>query len=471
MRKTKIVCTIGPASNSYDKIMRLIKEGMEVARLNFSHGNYQEHLLVMNHIRKASTLIGKPVAILQDLEGPKIRIGKIKKGIILLKEDTQFTLTTRRVPGDEAEVSVTFLNLPQSVKRGQRIFLADGTLELRVKDITAHDVICRVVKGGKLSSHKGINIPDMSADIPSLTEKDYQHILFGIKHKVDFIGLSFIRRAEEVIGVRDILKKKGAENISLIAKIEKREAVENLKEIIEVVDGIMIARGDLGVEIPLETVPLIQKEIIKQCNILGKPVITATQMLMSMVNEIRPTRAEVNDVANAILDGTDAVMLSEETAIGNYPLEAVITMKKIAQRTEKVINHENILRERSLSVKSTSPDAISYATCQIALNLKIKAIITYTFSGSTARLVSRYRPPVPIIAASTNDDTVRKLNLSWGIFPCKSEELEDTDDMIEKSKMIALKTGLASKGDKIIITAGIPFKIPGTTNLLKIETL
>ncbi|GAB4117132.1 MAG: pyruvate kinase [Candidatus Caldatribacteriota bacterium] len=471
MRKTKIVCTIGPASNSYEKILRLIKEGMDVARLNFSHGNYEEHLMVINYIRRASALLDKPVAILQDLEGPKIRIGKIKQGSILLKKDAQFILTTREVVGDEAEVSVTYLDLPHSVKKGQRIFLADGTLELRVKEITSTDIICKVIKGGKLSSHKGINIPDLSTRIPSLTEKDYQNILFGIKHKVDFIGLSFIRSAEEVNKVKNILKEKDAEDIALVAKIEKKEAVKNLKEIIEVVDGIMIARGDLGVEIPLELVPLIQKEIIKQCNILGKPVITATQMLMSMVNEVRPTRAEVNDVANAILDGTDAVMLSEETAIGNYALEAVNTMHKIALRTEKAINHENVLRDRSFSVKPTNPDAISFATCQIALELKIKAIITFTFSGSTARLVSRYRPPVPIIAASTQDDIVRKLSLSWGVYPFKSEELENTDDMIEKSKLITLKTGLAHKGDKIIITAGIPFKIPGTTNLLKVETL
>ncbi len=451
--------------------MHLIKEGMDVARLNFSHGNYEEHLMVINYIRRASDLLDKPVAILQDLEGPKIRIGKIKQGSILLKKDAQFILTTRGVAGDETEVSVTYLDLPRSIKKGQRIFLADGTMELRVKEITSTDIICKVIKGGKLSSHKGINIPDLSTRISSLTEKDYQNILFGIKHKVDFIGLSFIRNAEDINKVKNILKDKGAEDIALIAKIEKKEAVKNLKEIIEVVDGIMIARGDLGVEIPLEVVPLVQKEIIKQCNILGKPVITATQMLMSMVNEVRPTRAEVNDVANAILDGTDAVMLSEETAIGNYVLEAVNTMHKIALRTEKDINHENILRDRSFSVKPTNPDAISFATCQIALELKIKAIITFTFSGSTARMVSRYRPPVPIIAASTQDDTVRKLSLSWGVYPFKSEDLEDTDDMIEKSKLIALKTGLAHKGDKIIITAGIPFKIPGTTNLLKVETL
>lgn len=471
MIKTKIVCTIGPASNSYEKIEKLIQEGMDVARLNFSHGNYVKHHQVIENIRQASLKTTKPVAILQDLGGPKIRIGEIEKEPIFLKEGSSFILTNREVPGDEQEVSVTFPSLPQKVKRGDCIFLADGTLELKVKELTSTDIICWVVRGGKLSSHKGVNIPNISMDIPSLTEKDYQDILFGIKNRVDFIGLSFIRNAEDVLRARKILKENRAEDISLIAKIEKKEAIDNLEEIIEVSDGIMIARGDLGVEIPLENVPLVQKDIIKRCNFVGKPVITATQMLMSMVNVPRPTRAEVTDVANAILDGTDAVMLSEETAVGNYPLEAVKTMNKIALRVEQAIDYKKILTERSLSVKPTNPDAISHATCQVAMDLKAKAIVTFTLSGSTARMVSRYRPSVPIIAASTRDSTVRKLALSWGVYPFKSDELENTDDMIEKSKKIALKTGLANPGDKIVITAGIPFKIPGTTNLLKVETL
>ena len=471
MIKTKIVGTIGPASSSYEKIEKLIQGGMDVARLNFSHGSHEEHHQVIENIRQASLKTNESVAILQDLGGPKIRIGKIEKEYILLKEGSFFILTNREVPGDEQGVSITFPFLPQKVKKGDCIFLADGTLELKVKELTPTDIICRVVRGGKLTSHKGINIPNISMDISSLTEKDYQDILFGIKNKVDFIGLSFTRNAEDVLRARKFLKENGAEDISLIAKIEKKEAVNNLKEIIETSDGIMIARGDLGVEIPLENVPLVQKDIIKRCNLLGKPVITATQMLMSMVSSSRPTRAEVTDVANAILDGTDAIMLSEETAVGNYPVEAVETMNKIALRVEKAIDYEKILSERSLSVKPTNPDAISHATCQVALDLKAKAIVTFTLSGSTARMVSRYRPPVPIIAASTRDSTVRKLALSWGVYPFKSDELENTDDMIEKSKKIALKTGLAKSGDKIIITAGIPFKIPGTTNLLKVETL
>jgi pyruvate kinase len=470
MRKTKIVCTIGPASRSYEVIEKLIKMGMNVARLNFSHGSYEEHFQVLENIRQASLKIGQPIAILQDLGGPKIRIGKIIKEPIFLKEGSSFILTNRKVPGDEQEVSLTFPSLPQKVKKGDCIFLADGTLELKVKEFTSTDIICRVVRGGKLTSHQGVNIPNISMDIPSLTEKDYQDILFGIKNKVDFIGLSFIRRAEDVLKVRKILKENKAEEISLIAKIEKKEAVDNLKEIIETSDGVMVARGDLGVEIPLENVPLVQKNIIKKCNFVGKPVITATQMLMSMMSNPRPSRAEVTDVANAILDGTDAIMLSEETAVGNYPLEAVETMNKIALRIEKAIDYEKILSERSISVKPTNADAISHATCQVALDLKVKAIVTFTFSGSTARMVSRYRPPVPIIAASTQDSTVKKLTLSWGVYPFKTEELADTDDMITRSRKVALETGLVRPGEKIVITAGIPFRVPGSTNLLKVET-
>lgn len=470
MRKTKIVCTIGPASRVYDVIEKLIRMGMNVARLNFSHGSYKEHLQVIENIRQASLKIGQPIAILQDLGGPKIRVGKIIKEPIFLKEGSSFILTNRKVAGDEQEVSLTFPSLPQKVKKGDCIFLADGTLELKVKEFTSTDIICRVVRGGKLTSHQGVNIPNISMDIPSLTEKDYQDILFGIKNKVDFIGLSFIRRAEDVLKVRKILKENKAEEISLIAKIEKKEAVDNLKEIIEASDGIMVARGDLGVEIPLENVPLVQKNIIKKCNFVGKPVITATQMLVSMMSNPRPSRAEVTDVANAILDGTDAIMLSEETAIGNFPLEAVETMNRIAISAEGAIDYEKILSERSISVKPTNADAISHATCQVALDLKVKAIVTFTFSGSTARMVSRYRPPVPIIAASTQDSTVKKLTLSWGVYPFKTEELADTDDMITRSRKVALETGLVRPGEKIVVTAGIPFRVPGSTNLLKVET-
>ena len=471
MRRTKIVCTIGPASRSPELIEKMIKNGMDVARLNFSHGGYREHSLTEEYIHQASLRLGRPVAILQDLGGPKIRTGLIQREPAVLKEGSMFTLTTRNIPGNEREVSITYPLLPQKVRKGETILLADGSLELKVEELTSTDIKCLVITGGPLTSRKGINLPTGGFDISPLTEKDEKDILFGIKHKFDFIGISFVKEAEDILKVRKILKEKGGKDISLIAKIEKQEALNNIDEIIQVADGIMIARGDLGVEIPLQKVPLVQKAIIKKCNLVGKPVITATQMLESMIENPRPTRAEVTDIANAIFDGTDAIMLSEETAIGKHPLKSVMTMDKIAVETEKALDYEKTLKERALSVKPTIPDAISHATCQVAQDLKASAIVTFTFSGSTARMVARYRPRVPIIARSPKGSTVRKLTLSWGVYPLQSSELKDTDDMIRKAKKIALETNLVKQGDKIVITGGIPFGIPGTTNLIKVETV
>ena len=470
-RRTKIVCTIGPASGSSKVIEDLMREGMDVARLNFSHGSYEEHSLAIRYVREVSLKLRKPVAILQDLSGPKIRTGPVRKEPVLLKEGTAFTLTSRHIPGNEREVSITYPLLPQKVESGQVILLADGLLELRVEEATSTDIKCRVITGGELASHQGINLPEASFEIPPLSEKDQKDLVFGIEHAVDFIGISFVRRAQDILQIRKMLKKKGKEEISLIAKIEKREALRNIDEIIKAADGIMIARGDLGVEIPLEKVPLAQKEIIKKCNLTGKPVITATQMLESMIENPRPTRAEVTDIANAIFDGTDAIMLSEETALGKYPVASAVMMSKIALETEKSLDYEKILIERALSVKPAVPDAISHATCEIAQNLKAAAIVTFTLSGSSARMVARYRPRVPIIARSPKQATVRKLALSWGVYPRQSSEIKDTDDMIDKAKRTALETGLVRRGGKIIITAGIPFAIPGTTNLIKVETV
>lgn len=470
-RCTKIVCTIGPASGSPQVIEDLIREGMDVARLNFSHGSYEEHSLAIRYVREASLKLRKPVAILQDLSGPKIRTGLIQKEPALLEEGTTFTLTSRDIPGNEREVSITYPLFPQKVRSGQVILLADGLPELEVEEVTSTDIKCRVVKGGELASHQGINLPEASLEIPPLSDKDQRDLLFGIEQGVDFIGISFVRKAEDILRVREVLEEKGKEEISLIAKIEKREALRNIDEIIKVADGIMIARGDLGVEIPLQEVPLVQKEIIKKCNLTGKPVITATQMLESMIENPRPTRAEVTDIANAIFDGTDAIMLSEETALGKYPVESAVMMSKIALETEKSLDYERILQERALSVKATAPDAISHATCRIAQDLKAAAIVTFTLSGSTARMVARYRPRVAIIARSPKESTVRKLALSWGVYPLQSSEIKDTDDMIHKAEKIALETGLVSRGETIVITAGIPFAIPGTTNLIKVETV
>lgn len=470
-KRTKIVCTIGPASNSSKVIEGLVKEGMDVARLNFSHGSYEEHSLALHRIREVSSRLKKPVAILQDLGGAKIRTGLLQKGSVLLKERATFTLTTRQVSGNEREVSLNHPFLLPKIRRGTTFLLADGTLELRVEEVTSTDINCRVIRGGTLTSRQGINFPDVDLEIPYLSEKDQKDLLFGIKHKVDFVAISFVREAQDILEVRKILEEKLGEEISLIAKIEKRKALANIDEIIRVADGIMIARGDLGAEIPLEEVPLVQKAIIRKCNLVGKPVITATQMLESMVKNSRPTRAEVTDVSTAVFDGTDAIMLSGETAVGKHPLESVKIMNKIALQTEESLDYENILREKALSVKATIPDAISHATCQIAQDLKAAAIVTFTLSGSTARLVSRYRPRVPIIAGSTEDSTVRKLALSWGVYPYKSPEIKDTDDMICRAKHTARKSGLLRRGERIVITAGIPFAIPGITNLIKVEAM
>jgi len=471
VRRTKIVCTIGPVSKSLELIKKLIKSGMDVARLNFSHGSHEEFHLIEKYVRQASKETGKPVAILQDLGGPKIRTGQLQKEPVLLKEGDSFVLTSRSIPGDEKEVSVTYPPLPEKVKKGQIILLADGSIELKVEDISSTDIKCRVIAGGELASHQGINLPELASDIPAITERDQKDIIFGIEHKFDFIGISFVRKAEDILKARRILKEKEGEGISLIAKIEKKEALDNIDEIIELADGIMIARGDLGVEIPIQQVPLVQKTIIKKCNLAGKPVITATQMLESMVDNPLPTRAEVTDIANAIFDGTDAIMLSEETAIGKYPLKSVKMMNKIAVEVEKVLDYKNILEEREASVKPTPKDAISYATCRIAQDLKAAAIVTFTFSGSTARMVARYRPSIPIIASSPQESTVRKLTLSWGVYPIQSPDIKDTDDMIHKAKEVVLKTDFVNPKNRIVITAGIPFGIPGTTNLIKVETV
>jgi len=470
-RRTKIVCTLGPASSSPRVIEELTREGMNVARLNFSHGSHEEHSLLVRRVREISGRVGKPVAILQDLGGPKIRTGPMEKEPILLKEGKSFILTTREVLGTEREVSITHPLLPQRVKRGDPILLADGWLELKVEETSSRDIKCRVIKGGELVSRQGINLPESLLEISPLSEKDQTDLLFGIEHGVDFIGVSFVREAEDILRARHILKEKGKEEISLVAKIERREALGNMDEILKASDGIMIARGDLGVEIPLEKVPLVQKDIIKKCNLRGKPVITATQMLESMIENPRPTRAEATDVANAILDGTDAIMLSGETAVGKYPVRSTVMMNKIALEAEGSLDYERILDERALSVKDTVPDAISHATCQIAQDLKTAAIVTFTLSGSTARMVARYRPRVPIIAESPKESTVRKLTLSWGVYPHQSPEIKDTDDMIHKAKTEVLKTGLVRRGDRIVIAAGVPFAIPGITNLIRVETL
>ncbi len=468
MRKTKIVCTIGPASSSPEVLEQLIKAGMNVARLNFSHGTHEEHKKVIENIRTLSIGLGMPVAILQDISGPKIRIGVFKDEQVLLKTSSMFTLTCRDIVGDETQVGVNYKNLPNDVDEGDTILLNDGNIQLKVVETTSTDINCSVMVGGTLSAHKGINLPTATMDVPSLTPKDKDDLKFGISQGVDFVALSFVRQASDIEILKEIIKNEGA-NIPVIAKIEKHEALSNIDDIVSIVDGIMVARGDLGVEIPFEQVPLMQKMLVRKCNAAGKPVITATQMLMSMVNNPRPTRAEVTDIANAVLDGTDALMLSEETAMGNHPVEAVSVMSRIASNTESSADFSEVMEKRVIPERATTPDAISHAASMVARSLGSAAIITPTSSGSTARMIARYRPTQPIIAISPHPATVARLSLIWGVVAVAVDDLLDTDDMTKKARDIAGKMGLVKTGDTVVITAGVPIGVEGTTNLIKVE--
>ena len=466
-RKTKIVCTIGPASESPQIIEALITSGMNVARLNFSHGTREDHLRKIVAIRHIAERLKQPVAILQDLAGPKIRIGEMIKGGVELRRGAKFILTNRKIMGDEKGASVTYSSLPNEVKPGDRIFLSDGTIELQALKSDGQDIQCDVVVGGVLTSHKGINLPTGTILALPFTEKDREDLLFGIQHGVDLIGLSYVKESGDIEAVKKFLKKESA-NISVIAKIERKEALEKIDEILLASDGIMVARGDLGVETPLEKIPNVQKMLIRKANALGKPVITATQMLRSMVDHNLPTRAEVTDVVNAIYDGTDAIMLSEETASGRFPVEAVQMMAKVAQAAEEEFPFEQFLK-RDMEGNTEIPQAISHAASFLAEKVGAAVIVVPTESGSTARWVSRLRPRQPILALSRHLSTVRSLNLCWGVHPFLVPEWKDTDDMLERSKKIPKELGMALTGEKIVIIAGVPISIPGTTNLIKVE--
>ena len=468
-RKTKIVCTIGPASESPQILEVLIQAGMNVARLNFSHGTHEEHLRKIKTIRQISDRLKQPVAILQDLGGPKIRIGMMKEGGVELKRGKEFFLTSQVLIGDETQATVTYSALPGEVKLGDRILLADGTIELQVLESNGKNIRCQVIVGGILTSHKGMNFPTGTLQVTTFTEKDHEDLLFGIQHGVDLVGLSYIQRADDIEGVKRILKKESAD-IPVIAKIERKEALEKIDEIILASDGIMVARGDLGLETPIEKIPNVQKKLIQKANALGKPVITATQMLRSMVDHTQPTRAEVTDVVNAIYDGTDAVMLSEETAIGQFPVEAFQMMAKIAQSAEEEFPHPLFLR-RETDKEMNLQQAISKAASLLSEEVGAKAIVTPTESGSTARWVSRFRPKQPILALSRHLSTVRRLNLCWGVYPVLVSDWKDTDEMLERSKRMPKELGMTSEGEKIVIIAGVSISIPGTTNLIKVEVV
>ncbi len=468
-RKTKMVCTIGPASESPQTLEALIKAGMNVARLNFSHGTHAEHLRKIESIREIADRFRQPVAILQDLAGPKIRIGKVKEGGAELRRGEKFLLTNRQIMGDEKGASVSYPALPSEVKPGDRILLADGTIELQVLGSDGQDIECRVVVGGILTSHKGINLPTGTILAAAFTKKDHEDLLFGIQQGVDLVGLSFVRDASDIEAVKKFLKKESAD-IHVIAKIERKEALENIDAILLAADGIMVARGDLGMETPLEKIPHVQKMLIRKANGSGKPVITATQMLRSMVDHTQPTRAEVTDVVNAIYDGTDAIMLSEETAIGRFPVEAVQMMAKIAQAAEEEFPFDQFLM-REPGGETDLPRAISRAASLLAEAVRAVAIVTPTESGSTARWVSRLRPRQPILALSRHLSTIRRLNLCWGVYPVLVSDWKDTDDMLERSKKMPKELGMASVGDRIVIIAGVPISIRGTSNLIKVEVV
>jgi pyruvate kinase len=469
MRKTKIVCTIGPSSESLDMLTKLISSGLNVARLNFSHGDFEEHGNRIINIREACKNLNKTVAILLDTKGPEIRTGKLKEEPIELVQDEHIVLTAEEILGDSKRISITYDKLPNDVKKGSTILIDDGLIGLTVVDVRGGEIECRIVNGGTLKSKKGVNVPGVQISLPGITEKDANDIIFGIQQGVDFIAASFVRKASDVLEIRQLLESYNASHIQIISKIENQEGVENLDEILEVSDGLMVARGDLGVEIPAEEVPLVQKRMIEKCNIAGKPVITATQMLDSMQRNPRPTRAEASDVANAIFDGTDAIMLSGETAAGKYPIESVQTMSRIAERAESALEYREIFQKQSLAQQTTVTEAISQAVANSALDLHAEAIITSTASGYTARMVSKYRPKAPIIAVTPNERVMRCLTLIWGVHPVKGEDAQTTDEMFELAVDNGMKTGLVKLGDLVIITAGIPVGRSGTTNLIKIH--
>ena len=470
IRKTKIVCTMGP--NLFEKhlIAPLMKAGMNVARFNFSHGTYETHQHYYDEVCRIRDELGLPVATMLDTKGPEIRVRSFKNGRVTLQNGQLFTLTTDEVEGDEERVSITYKELPQDIAVGSSILIDDGLIGMQVERIDGADIVCRVLNGGVVSNNKGVNIPNAHLSMPFISEKDHQDILFAIKNGYDFIAASFTRCADDIMQIRHILQENNCHTINIIAKIENMEGVENIDEILRVVDGVMVARGDLGVEVPLEDVPSLQKKLIQRGIAAGKPVITATQMLDSMIKNPRPTRAEATDVANAIYDGTSAIMLSGESAVGAYPVEAVETMVRIALRAEADMDYiRRFSRDTSASTDVTN--AISHATVTSAHDLNASAIITVTKSGSTARILSRYRPACVIVGCTTEKHVWRQLALSWGTVPLMIAEESNTDDLFEHAVDAAVQNGLVHDGELVVLTAGVPLGISGTTNLMKVHVV
>jgi pyruvate kinase len=439
-----------------------------VARFNFSHGTHEDHAKRISLVRAAAEKANKPIALMLDTKGPEMRVGKFAEGKVQLLANQTFTLTARDVLGTEAIVSVNYNNLPREVKPGDRILLADGLISLVVERIEGDDIVTLVQNSGEISNNKRVAVPGVPINLPPVSEQDVADILFGVSQDMDYIAASFIHRGADILAIRKVVEDAGGQ-MWILAKIESPTGVERIDEILNVADGIMVARGDLGVEIPAEDVPLVQKELIQKCNQSGKPVITATQMLESMINNPRPTRAEASDIANAIMDGTDAIMLSGETASGLYPIEAVEMMAKIAVRTEKVLKYDSMLMQKGISVRLSTTDAVSHATVQLAQELKASAIITATESGSTARMISKYRPQAPIVAVTSSEKTTRFTQLLWGVDPVLGGRFLNSDEMVENSIRSAQKAKAIQDGDLVVITAGVPTGISGTTNMIRVH--
>lgn len=469
MRKTKIVCTMGPSTDKDDVLRQLMLEGMNVARCNFSHGSYEEHKKRMDRIKKFRKELGLPVAILLDTKGPEVRLKSFKDGKVVLEEGQLFTLTADEVEGTKEKVSVTYSRLYEDLEEGMKVLIDDGLIEMKVEKVDRNNIICRVINGGTISNNKGVNVPEVDLSMPYISDKDREDILFGISQDVDFIAASFVQKKEDILQLRKLLEKNGGEEIKIISKIENAQGVANIDDIIEVSDGIMVARGDMGVEIPYEEVPVIQKKIIKKAYRAGKQVITATQMLESMIKNPRPTRAETTDIANAVYDGTSAIMLSGETAAGAYPVEALKTMVRIAERTEEDVDYRKRFFEYDRKVNPDITDAICHATCTTAHDLNAKAIVTVTKSGRSGRMISRYRPECDIISCATTEKVCRQLALSWGVTPILIKEEKEVFDLFDKAIQAAVKADLLNKGDLTVITSGVPIGISGTTNMIKVQ--
>ncbi|GAA0122998.1 MAG: pyruvate kinase [Clostridium argentinense] len=470
MKKTKIICTIGPTTDDKKIVKTLMQSGMNAARLNFSHGSHEEHKKRIDMVKELREELQKHIAIILDTKGPEIRTHKFSTDVVELKEGTEFTIYCgEEILGDETKCSVTYNNLCEDVKENDIILINDGLVALEIKSVEKNKINTIVKNTGIIGNNKGVNVPNVAINLPSLTEKDVSDLIFGIENEIDIVAASFIRKASDVLDIRNVLSKNGGEDIQIFSKIENRQGVNNIDEIIKFSDGIMVARGDLGVEIPTEEVPVVQKMIIEKCNAAGKPVITATQMLDSMIRNPRPTRAEASDVANAIFDGTDAIMLSGETANGKYPVEVVKTMAQIAITSEKYINYESSLSKSQMSHIPNVSNAISLATCATAKELNASAIITATQSGHTTRQVSKYRPECPIIAVTPYEKVARSLALNWGVYAIQAEKIDSTDELMEKCAEVALEKGYVSKGDLVVMAAGVPANYVGSTNMMKVH--